>query len=400
MKNIRKRVIYVSAFIAFCISLYLLPSTYAATYDWTKNPEFDNGDYWVGRVWWWNFFTGGFGTLEPNSDYAILVYVGGDYRFLLRADTDMDTNTVCAGVTQGWVWDDPEPPGIYKPPLLQITSSIKQLWLNTTLTYYTSYPYSLEWGVLTNVWFKVYNVVEYDPNTGESTYYPETVLGIDFYYAIGGILRPFDGQFTKHLPSSMVYTRYYTQGVGSYTINLLDELINACNAANSANVYFAIGDCWLAQVEDVAEECIGYCEAEFSRLRVWYENDDSGNAHESLMLLIWNGKDWQFEGSLEIIGGRNSTDVHVISSVLAVNKGVYKLKFKQLNRQTSLVDRVILIAINKDTNKGFALPLTRAYHTREGIITKKLRSSDDIGVNLEPGETIELWFKPKNTTKG
>ena len=171
------------------------------------------------------------------------------------------------------------------------------------MSYYYS-GLSFECDALTNVWFKVYNVVEYDPNTGESTYYPKTVLGIDFYYAIDGYgLKPFDGQFAKHLPSSMIYTRYYTQGVGSHTINFLNELLNARSAANSANVYFAIADCWLAQVEHVAEECSGYCEAEFSKLRVWYEYNDGGSDGH-LTLLVWDGNNWKVEASLEIIGGK------------------------------------------------------------------------------------------------
>ena len=108
-------------------------------------------------------------------------------------------------------------------------------------------------------------------------------------------------------------------------------------------------------------------------------------------LFVWNGTDYAEEGILDIHAESDVTLQHEIQNTLALDEGVYKLQLRELDNFTSHIDQVRLYAVD-DKGEWHSCPLTYAYHNELGNVKGKLRSDDDVRVDLKPTEIISVKF--------
>ncbi|MCS7364807.1 MAG: hypothetical protein NDF54_05145 [archaeon GB-1867-035] len=397
--------------LSIIIFLLLNMQTYlAAAAEWTINSDFNNnGENWVARTWVWDVFDIYY--YEPESpgektgeDFAKFIKVGNDWMAYLQADHDYKVGeppfgyyrTVCAGVTQGWVWDENKPDGIVQPDPLPITPELSSLMMYTDIYEKWGWGLSWEYGILTDIWFKAYDVVkEVD---GTYYYYPETVFGIDFYYDIGGRIYPSDGSMYDRLPVAFIYIKY-NLGLGLRVNDILATMIEASQISPNYGIYFSHWNCKLYQVEALVEEAGGYARAKYKYLKVNYTYSSSSTSdYPTLLVLSENG--WINEEPILICTNKDIYDIHVIKTFPIEYNGTYRLILKGAKQYTIQIDEIFLIAINSTTNKGFKLPLIKAIHSSKGNIEKQIKSRDKIYIEIKPKETIKLQFKALNTIKG
>ncbi len=405
--NIRKILVLIILLLLTLCDAQLIK---AEVYEWTKNSgAYFDEQYWLPRTWAWevalpDWLVKSYYSPSPGEATGedVAEIVSGIAH--LRADYDMYSYVICAGVTQGWAWgENTKPSGIYDPPPLQITPSITRLWLETYISwmdYWAANPYPWvfdEAGVLSNVWFRVQDVFKY--YDGWYTYYPETVLGIDFYYAVAGDA-PYDGYFRDDLPDCMVYTKYYL-GSGERTCDILNALRDAVFAAQEQeNIYFSIWKCKLMQVEDVVEEHMGYSEAYFSYLRVFYEVDPSLPSTAGLHVQVWTGSNWKDSCNLMLHSDRDIIDVSKVMELMT-HREYRKLVLRTLVQEnhTLLIDKITVIAVN-ESNIGFAFQLSEAIHSIQGDVVNQIIKSDDNYVELRRGDLLKLTLKSSKLLTG
>ena len=366
--------------------------------EWTKNSEFNNnGEYWVARTWMWAIFwnecqspSGG------TNDFAKFILDNNDWVTYLQADLDDPWWVVCAGVTQGWVWgDENKPDGIYQLSPLSITTDLSSLKLYTYVSYAEYYTGSWEYGILSDVWFKAFDVVR-NWGDGQYEYYPESVFGIDFYYRIGGsVYYPSDQSFNDRLPDCFIYIKY-NLGIGPRTCDILSTIIEASQKGTETSPQYLFSP-WkliLYQVENVVEENMGFCAAKFKYLKVVYEysSQSSSSTSDPPKLYILGNDGWIYDGPILINYNKDIVDVHVIKGNLKEYNGTYKIRLVTSNKAT-YIDRIILLGINQTTNKGFEIPIAKAIIIGSGEVTEILKQKDKSYLKLKPGESIIISFK-------
>jgi len=123
-------------------------------------------------------------------------------------------------------------------------------------------------------------------------------------------------------------------------------------------------------------------------LTAYFKYDPGGGCPT---LFVWNGTGYAEEGILDIHAESDVTLQHEIQNTLALDKGVYKLQLRELDNFTSHIDQVRLYAVD-DKGEWHSCPLTHAYHNELGNVKGKLRSDDDVRVDLKPTEIISVEF--------
>jgi len=370
-----------------------------ATYgwhDWTVNPDFNKigntpGAYWAARAWKWYLPTGPDDEGGPN-DEAYFYKSGSDYRLYVKAATIDSSNVIhCAGATQGWVWDH-DPPGnltkddIFQPTPLRITSAIGQLKSRTYLIDYNHY-FLGTWGVLSNVWFKVYHV--YD---GYSGVFFDGVLGIDFYYDSGG-QAIHDGSF-RYGGTTMIYTKMPNPGAGWTTFDILQALIEAQQAAASNFLYFDISNCWLYQVEVLVEKGVPcWTTADYSYFRVYYFETGSLTGLQ-VSFHTSDSKNLK-QTFVDIRKANNITySIYKLDEKIATEGGFYKLKINVLNEEeVVIIDSIRLLAVETDSNNVTEIPVYLAFNQHAmKYINDLIVKNDGKLFKLTSEGYLELWF--------
>jgi hypothetical protein len=361
--------------------------------EWTDNAEFnDNGSGWGVRTWQWSPF--GSLPISPSegsgtSDFAEFVLSNGDWVAHLQANYDDVRYIVCAGVTQGWVWSDFPPTGVHQPQPLPMSLNISRLSLSTDVYDVDYNNTSLEHGVLSDVWFRVHDVIA-NSSGGVYSYYPEAVLGIDLYCSIGGLVKPSDGSFFVDLPSSFSYIKYNLGGAGERVSDVRSALLEASRLGPArGRVFFDPWSSVLYGVEDVVEESVGYSTAKFRHLRVEYDQTVASSNDMPHLYVRGNGS-WTPEGPL-VLADAEHVDVHVIDGSLGLVNGTY---FMRLNGsgKTAVVDGLMLLAVNA-TGQGLEVPMVEANNGWRSV-SNMLTMNDDAYVPLGAGESLLLRFRP------
>ncbi|MGQ4914124.1 MAG: hypothetical protein ACP6IU_05170 [Candidatus Asgardarchaeia archaeon] len=362
-------------------------------HSWTRNPDFNSyGLYWKARTWKWHFTSGDNqpGGANDKAYFYIYGFEPGLYDYRLYAkvqDYDDFWYVHCAGATQGWVWSDNPPSGIYQPNPLRITSSIEQLKSKTNFLWY-NHAWEGTWGVLSNVWFKVYHV--YD---GRNGVFFDGILGIDFYYESGN-QAIHDGSF-RIQGTTMIYTKMPPGGTGTGIIyfDILQALIEAQWRARESYLYFDISNCELYQAEILVESHESYAAAKYSYFNVYYY--DSGKSTGlQLSYPTTTSKDYKND-FLDIRKTSNITySIQKICDDIKMDNNFYKITVRTLvDKGNSVIDLVRLIAVEKESNNATEIPVYLAFSQRAmKYINTMLAEEDGRVFELTKGDIIELWF--------
>ena len=257
-------------------------------------------------------------------------------------------------------------------------------WTDVSLAYSTDGPNSywdntLGWGgdpyenVDANYYYKH---VHFYPNG--TTLEPDTLLWedprsltISVNNAEGGTVDPAPGTHTHNYGSSVTVTAYPALEYGWWF------------------------NCWYLD----GQKKLGQDVSWYNQITVTMDSDHTLQAYFSYgtpgggcpTLFVWDGTDYESEGTLNIHADSDVTVQHEIQNILALEKGVYKLQLRELDNHTSHIDQVKLYAIDYE-GEWHLCPLTYAYHNELGNIKHTLRFDDSNRVDLKPTETISLKF--------
>ncbi|MCS7386521.1 MAG: hypothetical protein NDF55_07305 [archaeon GB-1867-005] len=144
------------------------------------------------------------------------------------------------------------------------------------------------------------------------------------------------------------------------------------------------------QVEDVVEEHMGYSEAYFSYLRVFYEVDPSLTSTAGLHVQVWTGSNWKDSCNLMLHSDRDIIDVSKVMELMT-HREYRKLVLRMLVQEnhTLLIDKITVIAVN-ESNIGFVFQLCEAIHSIQGDVVNQIIKSDDNYVELRRGDLLKL----------
>ena len=155
-------------------------------------------------------------------------------------------------------------------------------------------------------------------------------------------------------------------------------------------------NCWILDGVPKAGQDVSW----YNQITVTMDSDHTLQAYFSYgtpgggcpTLFVWDGTDYESEGTLNIHADSDVTVQHEIENTLALEKGVYKLQLRELDNHTSHIDQVKLYAIDYK-GEWHLCPLIYAYHNELGKVKQTLRFDDDSNrVDLKPTETISLKF--------
>ncbi len=223
---------------------------------------------WRFKIWKWReFLECNSITLDMHNDGAVYNYVrsdGSSIEMSLLTMPEMDYVYV-AGISVGDVWEENGDNNVYQPEPLRV-AMLDSLVLHLNIQEFRGAPLSPfilpSWyALLTDIWFKVENVtIEAD---GTVKHYKEKVLGIDVFHRTmsGGLNIVMDmgmkDEYSRIEPCNKNFI--YSINLPSHTsIDVLELLNKAQEAARKKGWYFSTDDVELVMVETVLESYWSY----------------------------------------------------------------------------------------------------------------------------------------------
>ncbi|MEM2923262.1 MAG: hypothetical protein QW560_02460 [Candidatus Nitrosocaldus sp.] len=228
-----------------------------------------NGDdHWMFKVWKWREFIACESVaLDIHGDaYNYVKPNGSSVEMSLLTLPEMDYVHV-AGISVGDVWKESDEANEHHPEPLKV-AMLEHLILNLNIHEFRGTPLSPvifpSWyALLTDLWFKVKNVVIEDDGV---KHYTEKVLGIDvFHRTMGGRLNIMMGmrdEYARIEPcnKNFIYSINLSSST-TYGIDVLELLHKAQEEARKKGWYFSIDDVELVMVETVLESYWSYAYA-------------------------------------------------------------------------------------------------------------------------------------------